>query len=86
MIKITLMVALITAITAFAESANARSDDSYSYSSHDAACTADILVMNGGGRTATRNIDNPTHHSGAPECSLSVREPADGLAATDGCL
>jgi hypothetical protein len=35
MIKITLLLALVASITAFAESANARSNDNYSYSSRD---------------------------------------------------
>jgi hypothetical protein len=35
MVKITLLLALVAAITAFAESANARPNDGYSYSSRD---------------------------------------------------
>jgi len=38
MIKITLMLALVTALTALAESANARYSDNYSYSSRN-GCT-----------------------------------------------
>jgi hypothetical protein len=35
MIKITLLLALVASIAAFAESANARPNDNYSYSSRD---------------------------------------------------
>jgi hypothetical protein len=35
MIKITLMLALVTVIATFAESANARHNDNYAYSSRD---------------------------------------------------